>query len=157
MLDQAAPDQAMVTRLLDLAAEYLPANVFLFMKSFAVSAFVGLLYIGILELVQFLTQYQSALVHSAVAFTFYILGTFLNYIMQRDLVFEASNKPVLGFFAYNGVNALLVSALSAWVFSNTLLRGVFGSFIEGASIAIALLLISPITFLVFKYLFRRSS
>ena len=151
------PDQTVINRFLDLAEKYLPPNIFLFLKSFSVSAFVGLLYIGILELVQFLTQYQSALVHSAVAFTFYVLGTFLNYIMQRDLVFEASNKPVLGFFTYNGVNALLVSALSAWVFSNSMLRGIFGSFIEGASIAIALLLISPITFLVFKTLFRRSS
>ena len=150
------PDQIVVKRLLDLAAKFLPANVFLFLKSFSVSAFVGLLYIGVLELVQFLTQYQSALVHSGVAFTFYVLGTFLNYIMQRDLVFESTNKPVLGFFTYNLVNALLVSTLSAWVFSNVLLRGIFGSFIEGASIAIALLLISPITFLVFKYLFHRS-
>ena len=128
----------------------------LFLKSFSVSAFIGISYILILEFAQWLLGYRTGLAHATVAFVFYVLGIFINYLMQKKMVFQATNSPLAGFFAYNIANAFLVSALSGVIFSSAGMQQLFGNYIEGASTAIALLIISPITFLVFKKLFQHS-
>lgn len=131
------------------------ANARLFAKSFTVSAFIGLSYIAILELARLILQYNTGLQHSIVAFVFYILGIFANYALQKKMVFKANNSPVLPFFAYNIINAFMISALSGVFFSALQARAWLPDFTAGASTAIALLLISPITFFVFKKLFNQ--
>ncbi len=134
-----------------------PSNLVLFIRSFSVSAFIGLSYIVILELAQMLLGYQSGLEHAVVAFVFYVLGIFVNYLMQKNLVFGAENSPLIGFFSYNVINALLISSLAGIAYSNQGLKMLFGNYIEAASTALALLVISPITFLVFKKLFNKNA
>jgi putative flippase GtrA len=126
----------------------------LFSKSFLVSAFIGVSYLAIIEFVQFVTGYQSPRVHLAVVLVLYILGVFVNYLMQRDLVFKSDQRPVLAFFIYNFSSALFVSALSSFLYSLDALRSVSGPYIEASSTALALLVISPISFLFFKYIFK---
>jgi len=122
-----------------------------------VSAFIGVVYIVILELVQLILQYNDGLTHSVVALFFYIVGIFANYAMQKKVVFNASNAPWLSFLIYNVFSALLVSGLSGYLYSSELLRSIFMQYIEGASTAIALLINSPVTFIVFKKIFKNSA
>ena len=128
----------------------------LFLGSFAVSAIIGLSYIAILEIAQYILGYNDGLSHSIVAFCFYLLGVFVNYAMQKKLVFRASNSPLVSFFVYNITSALLVSGLSGLLYSSALLQQWFTPFAEGASTAIALLIISPITFIVLKTIFKNT-
>jgi len=132
-----------------------PSNLVLFIRSFSVSAFIGLSYIAILEIAQMILAYEGGLAHASVAFIFYVLGIFANYVMQKNIVFDADNSPLLGFFSYNVVNAFLISGLAGVAYSNHMLRTIFGDYIESASTALALLVISPITFIVFKKIFNR--
>ena len=132
------------------------SNLMLFIRSFSVSALIGLSYIAILEIMQMLLGYQSGLEHAVVAFLFYVIGIFVNYTMQKNWVFEADNSPLFGFFSYNLVNAVLVSSLAGIAYSSEMLRMISGEYIEGASMALSLLVISPITFLVFKMLFNKN-
>ena len=134
-----------------------PSNLALFVRSFSVSALIGLSYIIILEIIQIILAYRSGFEHAVVAFVFYVIGIFANYIIQKKWVFDANNSPLVGFFSYNLVNAFLVSGLAGIAYSNEMMRMIFGGYIEGASIAIALLVISPITFFVFKKLFNKTS
>jgi len=77
--------------------------------------------------------------------------------MQKKVVFNASNAPWLSFLIYNVFSALLVSGLSGYLYSSELLRSIFMQYIEGASTAIALLINSPVTFIVFKKIFKNSA
>lgn len=131
-------------------------QLFLFARSFSVSAFIGLSYIAILELSQWIIGYSDGLSHSIVAFTFYLLGIYVNYLMQKGLVFNATNAPWASFLIYNLSSAVLVSGLSGYLYTNSTLRSLAGNYIEGVSTAIALLIISPITFLVFKKIFKQA-
>lgn len=137
-----------------LTLKRLLANVGLFSKSFSVSAAIGLTYLLTIELVQFLTGYQSANAHLFVVLVLYLIGVFVNYMMQKDLVFKSGKQPIVSFFVYNFSSAVFVSALSSFLFTSTYLRSISGSYIEALSTGIALLIISPISFLFFKYIFR---
>ena len=128
----------------------------LFVRSFSVSAIIGVSYIVILELVQWQLGYDDGLTHSVVALTFYLLGIYVNYLMQKRFVFNATNAPWMSFLIYNISSAILVSALSGYLYTNPTLRTIFDNYIESASTAIALLVISPITFIVFKKIFKHS-
>lgn len=132
----------------------LGANALLFIKSFSVSGFIGISYILILEIAQAILGYQTGFAHACVAFVFYIIGIFVNYLLQKKVVFESNQSPIISFFVYNLINAFLVSAMSGMFFANNKMNAVFGDYIESASIAFALLIISPITFFIFKKLFK---
>lgn len=132
-------------------------NLTLFIKSFSVSGFIGLSYILILEIAQAVLGYQTGTAHALVAFVFYVIGIFANYFLQKNVVFQSGESPLIGFFAYNLANALLVSMLSGLFFASDKMKLIFGDFIESASIAFALLIISPITFFIFKKLFNSQS
>lgn len=132
----------------------LRSNLWLFAKSFSVSAFIGISYIVALEVIQWLLGYSTGMAHASAAFLLYLSGIFVNYSMQKNLVFRSGNDPVVRFFAYNIANAFLVSAVSGLIFAHAGMQQLFGPLIESASTAIALLLISPITFIVFKRLFH---
>lgn len=133
-----------------------PSNLALFVRSFSVSALIGLSYIIILEIIQIILAYRSGFEHAVVAFVFYVIGIFANYIIQKKWVFDANNSPLVGFFSYNLVNAFIVSSLAGIAYSNEMMRMLFGNYIESASMALALLVISPITFIVFKKLFNNN-
>ncbi|MFT5571414.1 MAG: putative flippase GtrA [Cryomorphaceae bacterium] len=128
----------------------------LFIRSFSVSAFIGVSYIVILEIAQWQLGYDDGFSHSIVALIFYLLGIYVNYLMQKRLVFNATNTPWVSFVIYNISSAILVSALSGYLYTNQTLRSISLNYIESASTAIALLLISPITFIVFKKIFKHS-
>jgi len=134
----------------------LKQNAVLFLRIFSVSAFIGLAYLLILELAQLVLRYDDGLTHSLVAFVFYVIGIFVNYLMQKKLVFNASNSPWKSFLIYNMSSAVLVSALSGYLYSNSTMTELFAPFNEAVSTALALLLISPITFIVFKKIFKVS-
>lgn len=129
----------------------------LFGRSFAVSSFLGVVYLGAIEVSQYFLAYSDVWVHVALTFILYILGIGLNYLLQRKFAFRSESQPLFLFFAYNFLSAALVSTLSGLIYSNTSARLLFGSLIESASIVLALLVISPVTFLVFKYLFQPKS
>jgi len=131
-------------------------NLILFLRVFSVSAFIGISYLIVLELAQLVLGYSDGLTHSLVAFVFYILGIFVNYLMQKKLVFNASNSPWKSFLIYNLTSAVLVSGLSGYLYSNQTMIKLFYPFNEAISTGCALLLISPITFLVFKKIFKQS-
>lgn len=131
-------------------------NLVLFIRSFSVSAFIGISYIIVIEVTQWLLQYNDSLTHVITSLVFYLVGIAVNYYMQKKLVFNATNTPWLSFLIYNISSALLVSALSGYLYSNPFLRRLSGHYIEGSSTAIALLIISPITFIVFKRIFKFS-
>lgn len=134
----------------------LKSNAILFLRVFSVSAFIGISYLFILEAAQMVLRYDDGLTHSIVAFAFYFLGIFVNYLMQKKLVFNASNSPWKSFLIYNISSAVLVSAFSGYLYSNMTLAALFHPFNEAASTALALLLISPVTFIVFKKIFKYS-
>lgn len=128
----------------------------LFIRTFSVSAFIGISYLLILELAQYLLKYEDALSHSVVAFIFYVLGIYVNYLMQKKWVFNAQNSPLKSFVVYNLISALLVSTMSGLLYSNQSFSALFSPFSEAASTAAALLIISPITFIVLKKIFKYS-
>ncbi len=131
-------------------------QLILFVRTFSVSAFIGISYLLILELAQYLLKYQDAVSHAIVAFIFYLLGIYINYLMQKKWVFKAQNSPLKSFVVYNLVSALLVSLMSGVLYSNQSFNALFSPFSEAASTGIALLLISPITFIVLKKIFKYS-
>lgn len=136
---------------------WLPKQINLFFRSFGASAFIGLCYITLLEIAQWVLGYNSGLIHSIVAFCFYIIGILANYSLQKNVVFSASNSPLAKFFIYNISSAALVSGLSGYLYSTPWLQAIFKNYIESASTAIALLIISPITFIVLKKIFHHTS
>lgn len=125
-----------------------------FIKSFSVSGLIGVLYILALELTQTAIGYNSPIVHSGFSFVYYLIGIFLNYLLQKIWVFESKEQPLVLFFIYNLVNAIAVSSFSGYLYSLAHFHSFFGNFAESFSIAIPLLFISPITFFVFSKLFQ---
>lgn len=132
-------------------------TVNLFGRSFAISALVGVLYLIAVEVTQYLLQYESTAAHTLVTFIIYLTGIALNYFLQRKVAFKSSNQPVVPFFLYNFFSAVVVSSVSGLIYSQPAFKEVFGHSIESASIVLSLLLISPITFLVFRHLFQEKS
>ncbi len=128
----------------------------LFVRSFAVSAFVGVVYLLALELTQYLIGYQGAFAHSMAVLVLYLIGIYFNYTLQKKVVFASGEQAVKRFFAYNFFSAGLVSLLSSFFYGLAIAQTVFGHWIEAASTAMALLLVSPISFIVFRTLFRPS-
>jgi len=129
-------------------------GIVLYLRSFAASAFVGVVYLLLIELVQLLSGYQTALVHSAVVLALYLVGIYFNYILQKNVVFDSDRKAVVQFFAYNFFSAALVSVLSSFFYRLPLMQSIFGAWIESASTAASLLIVSPISFLFFRMLFH---
>lgn len=125
-----------------------------YIHSFTVSASIGLCYVLILELAQLLIGYDDGMSHSFVALFFYLIGIYVNYSIQKKRVFKANNAPIVKFLLYNLASALLVSILSGYLYTSPSLRSIFSQFIESASTAISLLIISPITYIVFKSIFK---
>jgi len=130
------------------------STLLLFARSFAASAFVGLVYLLVLELAQYVIGYKTAVVHSLVVLVFYLIGIYFNYTLQKKVVFDSSREAIKQFFAYNFFSAGLVSLLSSFFYSQPAVQSLFGNLIEAASTALALLIVSPISFLVFRMLFR---
>jgi len=130
------------------------SNLILFARSFAASAFVGIVYLLLLECAQYLIGYQTPGVHVVVVLLLYLIGIYFNYSLQKNVVFGSSRQAIKQFFAYNFFSAGFVSLLSGFFYSLTLVQSVFGDWIEAASTAMALLIVSPISFLFFRLLFR---
>ena len=130
------------------------SDLLLYLRSFAASALVGIVYLLLIELTQFILGYQTALKHSIVVLVLYLIGIYFNYLLQKKVVFESDRKAVTQFFAYNFFSAGLVSILSSFFYRTTLVQSMFGHWIEAASTALALLIVSPISFLFFRMLFR---
>ncbi len=128
-----------------------------FWRSFSVSAVVGLLYLIAVETAQYILQYHSTPVHTIVTFSIYLSGVALNYALQRKIAFRASNQPILAFFLYNFLSAVLVSALSGFFYSQQRFKEYFGGAIESVSIVLSLVIIFPVTFFVFRHLFHNKS
>ena len=126
----------------------------LFSKSFLVSCFVGITYLCAIEVVHWVIGYESSLAHATNVAVLYVLGIYLNYVMQRNLVFRSDSNPLISFYLYNFMSAALVSTLSATLYSSPTLRVYAGEVIESVSTMISLLVISPISFLVTRYLFK---
>ena len=126
----------------------------LFGRSFAISALVGVLYLVVVEVVQHVLEYKSTVIHASVTFIIYLVGIMLNYTLQRKIAFRSLNQPVVPFLIYNFFSAMVVSLVSGMIYSQQVFKQLFGHYIESASIVLSLLLISPITFLVFSHLFK---
>lgn len=130
------------------------SNLVLFIRSFSVSAFIGIVYLILLEITQLILGYETALFHSLVVLSLYLIGVYFNYILQKKIVFNSNREAVKQFFAYNFFSAGLVSLLSSFFYGDATVQLFFGQWIEAASTAFSLLIVSPISFLFFRLLFR---
>ena len=130
------------------------ADLILYLRSFAASAFIGVVYLLLIEFTQMLMGYQTAIAHSLVVLVLYLIGIYFNYLLQKKVVFDSDRKAVTQFFAYNFFSAAFVSGLSSVFYQSALMESLFGSWIEAASTAAALLIVSPISFLFFRMIFR---
>jgi len=128
----------------------------LYVLSFIASAFVGISYLALLELVHFFSQYESVQAHFLSSFILYVLGIYLNFLLQSRFVFAAQNRPWKSFFLYNFMSAFIVATLSGFFYTSNTLKSVFGSALESVSSALAILIISPISFLVFNLIFKKN-
>ena len=129
-------------------------GIVLYFRSFAASAFVGAAYLLLIEFVQLLSGYKTAFSHSLVVLVLYLVGIYFNYLLQRKVVFASDRQAVVQFFAYNFFSAALVSVLSSFFYNLPLMQSIFGAWIESASTASSLLIVSPISFLFFRMLFH---
>lgn len=129
-------------------------GIVLFARSFSASAFIGIVYLLALEITQYVIGYETALLHAVAVFSLYLVGIYFNYLLQKKVVFGSGRQAIIQFFAYNFFSAGLVSVLSSFFYGLSFAQLFFGSWIEAASTAMALLVVSPISFLFFRMLFR---
>ena len=111
---------------------------------------VGLASIAFFEILRRALGANAGWVHGAVVSFTYLFGALLSYRLQQRFVFTRTlapgAMPFLAFFALTVALSLVVGALSAALVGVQALRQLFGDAAPAASLVVAALAVSPISF-----------
>ncbi|XOV87397.1 MAG: hypothetical protein ACFHX7_20985 [Pseudomonadota bacterium] len=118
-----------------------------YFRFIVVAAVLALVSMVVLEMIGWLFPYKDPVVHGAIVTLVYLAGVFVNYHLQRLWVFQIRARP--GFVRYALwmiTSAMIVGLVAGLVFDVLMDRVPTLPLLSSISLAVALALVSPLTF-----------